>query len=66
LGGNPFKSYNGFAKAFCHDTGPVGNPGFLDIFCINDTNDPNGLVAGKVNLNTRQAPVLQAIFGRCL
>jgi len=34
----------------------------LDVFCINDTNDPNGLVAGKVDLNTRQAPVLQAIL----
>ena len=39
-----------------------GNPGFLDIFCINDTNDPNGLVAGKVNLNTRQSAVLQAVL----
>lgn len=39
-----------------------GNPGLLDIFCINDTNDVNGLVAGRVNLNTRQAPVLQAIL----
>jgi len=39
-----------------------GNAGLLDIFCINDTDDPNNLVAGKVNLNTRQPVVLQAIL----
>jgi hypothetical protein len=39
-----------------------GSKALLDVFCINDTNDPNGLVAGKVNLNTRQAPVLAAIL----
>jgi hypothetical protein len=39
-----------------------GNAGLLDVFCINDTADPNGLIAGRVNLNTRQQPVLQAIF----
>jgi hypothetical protein len=33
----------------------------LDIFCINETSDPNSIVAGKVNLNTRQTPVLAAI-----
>lgn len=30
----------------------------LDVFCISDTDDPNALVAGRVNLNTRQAPVV--------
>ena len=39
-----------------------GSSALLDVFCINDTNDPGGLVAGKVNLNTRQAPVLQAVI----
>ena len=39
-----------------------GCTGLLDVFCINDTNDPGGLVAGKINLNTRQAPVLQAVI----
>ena len=39
-----------------------GNVGLLDLFCINDTEDPNGLVAGKIDLNTRQTPVLQAIL----
>ena len=39
-----------------------GNAALLDVFCLNDTDDPNGLVAGKVNLNTRQPLVLQAIL----
>lgn len=39
-----------------------GYNGLLDIFCINATDSPNGLVAGKVNLNTSQAPVIQAIL----
>jgi hypothetical protein len=39
-----------------------GSKALLDVFCLNDTNDPNGLVEGKVNLNTRQAPVLTAIL----
>jgi hypothetical protein len=38
-----------------------GDAALLDLFCINETSDPNGLVAGKVNLNTRQVPVLAAI-----
>jgi len=42
-------------------TAESGGSALLDVFCINDTNDPNGLIAGKVNLNTRQAPVLKSI-----
>jgi hypothetical protein len=38
-----------------------GDAGLLDVFCINETASPTSLVAGKVNLNTRQAPVLAAI-----
>jgi len=34
----------------------------LDVFCINDSDNPDALVAGKVNLNTRQKPVIQAIL----
>jgi hypothetical protein len=34
----------------------------LDTFCIQDTDNPNALVAGKVDLNTRQVPVLQALI----
>ena len=36
--------------------------GLLDVFCINDTDNSNQLMAGKVNLNTRQQPVLKAIL----
>ena len=44
-----------------------GDAALLDLFCINETSDPNGLVAGKVNLNTRQVPVLAAIAaGACM
>ncbi|MGC3992021.1 MAG: hypothetical protein QM796_20480 [Chthoniobacteraceae bacterium] len=39
-----------------------GYGALLDVFCTNDTNDPNGLVAGRVNLNSRQTPVLQALL----
>jgi hypothetical protein len=39
-----------------------GGAALLDVFCINDTSDPLGLIAGRVNLNTRQLPVLQAIL----
>jgi hypothetical protein len=39
-----------------------GDSPLLDVFCINDTDDPNGLVAGKVDLNTQQVPVLAAIL----
>lgn len=43
-------------------TAESGHTALLDVFCINDTNDPGGLVAGKVNLNTRQSAVLQAVI----
>ncbi|XHR27655.1 MAG: hypothetical protein ACFUZC_17145 [Chthoniobacteraceae bacterium] len=39
-----------------------GFSGLLDVFCINDTADSSGLAAGKVNLNTCQRQVLQAIL----
>jgi len=39
-----------------------GDAALLDVFCINDTNNVNGIVAGKIDLNTRQAPVLKAIL----
>jgi len=34
----------------------------LDVFSISENADTSGLVAGKVDLNTRQQPVLQAIL----
>jgi len=43
-------------------TSESGNTALLDVFCISDTDNPSGLVAGKVNLNTRQQPVLKAIL----
>jgi hypothetical protein len=43
-------------------TAESGSAALLDVFCINDTDDANGLVAGKVNLNSAQAPVLQAVL----
>ncbi len=39
-----------------------GDTGLLDIFSTQETTDTRALVAGRVNLNTRQAPVLQAIL----
>ncbi|MGC3989731.1 MAG: hypothetical protein QM796_08660 [Chthoniobacteraceae bacterium] len=43
-------------------TAESGSAALLDTFCIEDTDNPTGLVAGRVNLNTRQAPVLKAIL----
>jgi hypothetical protein len=43
-----------------------GCSALLDIFCINENARPDAVVAGKVDLNTRQAPVLQALIaGGC-
>ncbi len=39
-----------------------GNTALLDVFCLNDTRDREGLEAGKVNLNTKQLPILKAIL----
>ena len=53
--GTPWKNIDFF-------TSESGDAPLLDIFCINDSSDSNALTAGKVNLNTRQIPVLQAII----
>ena len=53
--GTPWKNLDMF-------TPESGYAALLDIFCINDTDNLDGLVAGKVNLNTRQAPVLKVIL----
>jgi len=45
---------------FC--TPESGFAGLLDAFCIAETYDPAGRTAGKVNLNTRQVPVIRAIL----
>jgi len=39
-----------------------GDAALLDVFCVDETNNDNALTAGKVNLNTRQAPVLKALL----
>lgn len=38
-----------------------GDSALLDVFCV-DQPQSNALVAGKVNINSRQAPVLQSLF----
>jgi hypothetical protein len=43
-----------------------GDSPLLDVFCINDTSATAGLVAGRVDLNTRQAPVLAALLSGTL
>ena len=53
--GTPWKNLDFF-------TPESGDVALLDVFSVHDTPDPNGLVAGTVDLNTRQAPVLQALF----
>lgn len=39
-----------------------GDAGLLDTFSVHDFGDQNALTAGKVNLNTRQAPVIRALL----
>ena len=45
-------------------TAESGFSPLLDAFCINDSDNADGLVAGKVNLNTRQKRVLMAILAQ--
>ena len=51
--GTPWKNIDFF-------TPESGDSALLDVFCVNAP-PANGLVAGKVDLNTRQEPVLQSI-----
>jgi hypothetical protein len=53
--GTPWKNIDFFTQE-------SGDCSLLDVFCINEPSDHSGMVAGKVNLNTRQIPVLQAIL----
>ena len=53
--GTPWKNLDFF-------TPESGDTALLDVFCIGDNAGPDGMVAGKVNLNTRQKPVLQAVL----
>jgi len=43
-----------------------GDSALLDVFCVNDTSSTYGFVAGRVNLNTRQAPVIAALLSGSL
>ena len=52
--GTPWKNIDFF-------TPESGDTALLDVFCVNEP-PADAMVAGKVNLNTRQAPVLQAIL----
>jgi hypothetical protein len=53
--GTPWKSVN-FSMP------ESGDSALLDIFTLNETNVSSGLEAGKIDLNTRQAPVLAALL----
>ena len=39
-----------------------GSAALLDVFCMNEASDRDALVAGRVDLNTRQIPVLEALL----
>ncbi|PTX92194.1 hypothetical protein DB346_24960 [Verrucomicrobia bacterium LW23] len=39
-----------------------GTSAFLDVFCIDVNDNEDALTDGKINLNTRQAPVLRALL----
>ena len=39
-----------------------GDGGLLDAFCINEDYRPDAVEAGRVDLNTQQAPVIQALL----
>jgi hypothetical protein len=53
--GNPWKNLDFL-------TPESGDAALLDVFTVNETTDPSGLVTGKLNLNTKQAPVLGAVL----
>jgi len=53
--GTPYKNLDFF-------TPESGDTALLDVFCVGDNSAAGSLIAGKVNLNTRQKPVLQALL----
>ena len=53
--GTPYKNLDFF-------TPESGDTALLDVFCVGDNSSPDGLIAGKVSLNTRQVPVIKAIL----
>ncbi len=66
----PFRSVGELAFAFAgapwrhldFATPESGFSGLLEAFCVGENTHPNALEVGRVNLNTRQVPVLQAVL----
>jgi hypothetical protein len=66
----PFKTVGELAYTFSDtpwrnldlSTPESGNTALLDVFCIQDDDTPDAIVAGKLNLNTRQRPVLSSLL----
>jgi hypothetical protein len=57
-----YASRGGLWKQLDFFTPESGDTALLDTFCITEA-PPDSVVAGKVNLNTKQAPVLAAVLG---
>ena len=53
--GTPWKNLDFF-------TPESGDTALLDVFCVGENSNQAAIVAGKVNLNTRQKPVLMAVI----
>jgi hypothetical protein len=66
----PFRSVGELAFAFAGTpwrnldfaTPESGFSGLLEVFCVGENLHPAALEVGRVNLNTRQVPVLQAVL----
>ena len=66
----PFKNVGELAYTFSDtpwknldlSTPESGNTALLDVFCIQDETTPDAVIAGKINLNTRQVPVIKALL----
>ena len=70
----PFRSVGELGVAFRDQpwkdldffTPESADSGLLDVLSVQEDTSPEGIVAGRVNLNTRQAPVLRAVLvGTC-
>ena len=60
----PWKTLN-FCSGVAGANAYSADAALLDLFCVNDPDD-NGLVAGKINLNTRNAAVIGAVLANGL
>lgn len=67
----PFRSVSELGYAFSDtpwknldlSTPESGYSALLDVFCLQNTERVDPVIAGRVNLNTRRKPVLEAILG---